>query len=247
MRQAVSLLAALLLLLLPSLAVAGSFGVSPIRVDLDRGNRSAVVQITNEDERKLSFQVKLVEWTQDANGQDQYAESQDLIFFPPLFSLNPNEKRLLRIGTKTGATPGVAERSYRLYIEELPPPAEAGVGAQLRIALRFALPIFVAPASPSRKLVVESVRAQAGSVTLRLRNEGSQSTRLETVRVRQAGQAVSEAQGWYVLAGKARDFEVKVDPGKCPLTGPLEVEAQAEGVVLVRDTLADAAALCKRP
>ena len=238
---------ALLSTVLPSLALAGSFGVSPIRVDLDRAARSAVVEVSNDDQRKMSFQAKLMEWTQDAEGKDVYADSNDLVFFPPLFTVNPGEKRIMRVGTKTGAAPGAVEKTYRLYIEELPPPAEASAGAQLRIALRFALPIFVAPAAPGKKLAVDGVRAQPGSLTLRLRNDGNQSSKLESVRVRSGAEAVGEAQGWYVLAGKARDFEVKVDPAKCPLSGPLEVEAQTEGVVIVRTALGDPAPLCKRP
>ena len=247
MRLAVPLFAAALPMLLSSPALAGSFGVSPIRIDLSRATRTAVVEVTNDDQSRLSFQAKLVEWTQDAEGEDVYLPSSDLVFFPPLFTVNPGEKRIVRMGTKAGAAPGELERSYRLYIEELPPPAEAGAGAQLRIALRFGLPVFVAPATPARKLVMEDVRIHPGRLTLRLRSTGNQSSKLETIRLRNATETLGEGQGWYVLADRAREFDVKVDPAKCPLSGPLELEALAQGVVLARQTLADPASLCKRP
>lgn len=228
-------------------ALAGSFGVSPIRVDFDRATRTAVVEVTNDDERKLSFQMKLVEWTQDAAGQDQYADSQDLIFFPPLFTVNPSEKRILRIGTKPGAVAGPREKTYRLFIEELPPPADPAAGAQLRIALRFALPVFIAPVAPQKKLVVESAVPRAGKAVLRLRNDGTQSVKLETLRLRRGAEMVGESQGWYVLAGATREFEVQVDAAKCPLAGPIDVEAQTEGVVQARLTLEASPLLCQRP
>ncbi len=247
MRPFVSRLALLLASLVTSHAFAGSFGVSPIRVDFDRSTRTAVVEVSNDDERKLSFQVKLVEWTQDAAGQDQYSDSQDLIFFPPLFTVNPNEKRILRIGSKPAGAPGPREKTYRLFIEELPPPADPAAGAQLRIALRFALPIFVAPVTPQKKLVVESLVPKAGKAVLRLRNDGNQSVKLETVRLRRGTDMVGESQGWYVLAGATREFEVQADAAKCPIAGPVEVEAQTEGVVQVRHTLEASPLLCQRP
>jgi fimbrial chaperone protein len=232
---------------LPLIAAAGSFGVSPIRVDLDRGARSAVVEVTNDDQRKLSFQVKLAEWTQDASGQDQHADSSDLIFFPPIFTVEPGEKRIIRVGTKPGAAPGEREKAYRLYIEELPPPAEPGGGAQLRIALRFALPVFVAPAAPQKRLAVELARAAPGKVNVRLANQGNQSHKIESVRLRRGNDVVGEIPGWYVLAGATRDYTVPVERARCPLEGPLEVVAQNEGAVLVRQSVEAASQLCQQP
>ncbi len=247
MRHSAPRLAILLASLVTSHALAGSFGVSPIRVDFNRSTRTAVVEVTNDDERKLSFQMKLVEWTQDAAGQDQYADSQDLIFFPPLFTVNPNEKRILRIGTKPATAPGAREKTYRLFIEELPPPADPAAGAQLRIALRFALPVFLAPVTAQKKLVVESVVPRAGKAVVRVRNDGTQSVKLETLRLRRGAEQVGESQGWYVLAGATREFEVHADAAKCPIGGPIEVEAQTEGVVQVRHTLEASPLLCQRP
>jgi fimbrial chaperone protein len=247
MRHAATRLAALIAMLASGLAGAGSFGVSPIRVDLDRATRSAVVEVSNDDQRKLSFQVKLMEWTQDAAGQDQYAESQDLIFFPPLFTVNPGEKRILRVGAKPGGAPGPREKTYRLFIEELPPPAPPGAGAQLRIALRFALPIFVAPVAPQKRPAIDLVRNGAGKVTVRLGNQGNQSYKVESLRLRRGTDTVGEAQGWYVLAGASRDFDVPVEAAKCPLAGTVELEAQSEGVVLARQSLEATASLCQRP
>lgn len=47
-------------------AYAGDFGVSPIRVELDRGTKSALITVSNEDSRPLAFQVRALAWTQDA-------------------------------------------------------------------------------------------------------------------------------------------------------------------------------------
>src|SRR4051812_48428578 len=117
-----------------SIAAAGSFGVAPTRVDLGKGARSSLVEVSNDDTRKLSFQVRLFQWTQDAQGKDAYQENQDLIFFPPLFTVNPGDKRVIRVGLK-GSAPPPGEIAYRLFIEEIPEPAVAAAGPEVKVVL----------------------------------------------------------------------------------------------------------------
>jgi fimbrial chaperone protein len=226
-------------------AGAGSFGVTPTRIDLQKGARSSLVEVSNDDARKLSFQVRLARWRQDAAGKDEYADSQDLIFFPPLFSVAPGDKRVIRIGLKAGDAPA-SEAAYRLFIEEIPEPSAAGAGPEVKVVLRFGVPVFVAPAAPRRSFVVEDVAAMPGKVALRIRNDGNQGAKFESVKVLRDGKTLAEATGWYVLPGAARTFDVPVEASRCVTSGALEVVAQAEGLALKR-ALAATPALCARP
>jgi fimbrial chaperone protein len=235
--------AALFALAGPSLA--GSFGVAPTRIDLGKGARSSLVEITNDDTRKLTFQVRLAAWRQDAAGKDEYAESQDLIFFPPLFSLAPGDKRVVRVGLK-GAEALASENAYRLYIEEIPEPTAAPTGPEVKVVLRFGVPVFVAPAAPRRGFTLDDVAVQPGKVALRIRNAGNQGAKFETLKVLRQGHVIAESTGWYVLPGATRAFEIPVPADQCAGPGPLEVQAQAEGIALKRE-LAAAPALCARP
>ena len=235
---------ALAALILATSAFAGSFGVAPTRVDLGRGARSGLIEVTNDDERKLSFQVRLSAWRQDANGKDEYAESQDLIFFPPLFTVNPGDKRVIRVGLK-GAELPASEAAYRLYIEEIPEPSAAKSGSEVKVVLRFGVPVFVAPAAARPEFVIDGVEAVAGKVSLRVRNSGNQGAKFESVRVLRDGATLAEAAGWYVLPGATRALEVPLEPGRCTAGSSLEVVAQAEGVVL-RRAFPATAALCAR-
>ena len=228
-----------------SAAIAGSFGVAPIRLDFDRGTRSTVVEITSEDEQKLSFQAKLFEWTQGPDGKDEYVASQDLIWFPQLFTVDPHGKRIIRIGIRPGAPPD-REKTYRLFIEEIAPAAAATSGAEVRVVLRFGVPIFIAPAVTQKSFAIESVEPARGKVLMRVRNNGTQSARFETVTLQRGDTVLAEAQGWYLLVGGARTFEIPVDPAKCPSPGPLEAVASAEGVVL-RQAFTASPVLCERP
>lgn len=235
----------LLLLAAHGAALAGSFGVTPTRVDLDKGVRSAVIDVLNDDETKLSFQAKLYEWRQTADGRDEYTESSDLIYFPQIFSVNAHEKRIVRVGIR--ATAPAAEKAYRLFIEEVQEPERVpSGGAQVRVVLRFGVPIFVAPATPDRRIEVEAVEAARGKLRVTLRNLGNQSARFETLRVVRGADTVAEAAGWHVLAGARRTFEIPTDGPKCVSSGSLEVVAAAEGLTLKRPFEA-ASVLCERP
>jgi fimbrial chaperone protein len=225
-------------------ALAGSFGVSPTRVDLDRGAKSAIVEVMNDDDVKLSFQAKLFEWRQAADGKDEYVESQDLIYFPQLFTVAAKTKRVIRVGIKAPATD--VEKAYRLFVEETPEPAREGAaGPQVRVVLRFGVPVFVAPQAPVRKAEAEGVEVARGKALLGIRNLGNQSVRFETFRIMRGEETVGEASGWYVLAGARRTFEIAVDAAKCPLSGPLEAVAAGQGVTLKRSFDASAL-LCER-
>ena len=244
-RHARACLAIALAALGAATAFAGSFGVAPTRVDLGRGARSSLIEVSSDDTRKLSFQARLSRWQQDAAGKDEYAESQDLIFFPPLFSVNPGDKRVIRVGLKAGE-PIATETAYRLFIEEIPEPSPATSGSEVKVVLRFGVPIFIAPAGAKPEFVVEAVEPVAGKVSMRVRNAGNVSAKFETVKILREGAVLAEATGWYVFPGVTRTFEVPLGAARCAAGDALEAVAQAEGVVL-RRSFAAPAALCARP
>ena len=134
----------LALLALP--VAAGNFGVSPIRVELDRNGKTGAITVSNDDTDALRVQIRLFEWTQDAAGKDQYRESEDLLYFPNLMALEKNEQKLVRVGLRTPAA--AQEKTYRLFVEELPGPPSPGTASGARVALRvrFGVPIFLKPA-----------------------------------------------------------------------------------------------------
>lgn len=225
-RAALAALAAALAASLP--AAAGSFGVSPIRVDLDRSTRTGIVTVSNDDSRKLSFRMKLFEWTQDEKGEDAHAESADLIFFPQIMTVEPGDKRVIRVGTRAGE-PG-REKAYRLFIEELQDPATAGAqGAQVAVLLRFGVPVFVAPPSGAANPEFASASVARGKVVLRIRNAGTRHVRFDELTLRAGEDVIARTSGWYVFPGATRAFEIPVPRDKCRSSGRLEIVAGMEG------------------
>jgi fimbrial chaperone protein len=209
-------------------ALAGAFGVSPIRVDLDPGTRTGLITVTNDEDRKLYFQLALFEWTQTAAGEDQYADSSDLLFFPRIFTVDGKDKRLIRVGLK--APPLERERAYRLFIEEMPDPSAApGAGAQIAVRLRFGVPIFVSAGKGEANAEVISAEASKGSMRVAIRNNGTRQIRFEEVGLRDGDRTIAKTAGWYVFPGATRSFTLPVAPGDCPVPASVEIRATADG------------------
>ncbi len=206
---------------------AAAFGVSPIRVDLDPSARSGLVTVANDEDRTLRFQVKLRRWTQDASGTDQYADSDDLVYFPQMLTLAPKEKRVVRIGLK--APPSQPEAAYRLYIEEMPEPsAGAAQGAQVNIRLRFGVPVFVNAKDGKARAEVATIDMAKGAIEVSVRNDGERHVRIEEIVARSAGRDIGKVAGWYVFPGATRKFSIPVAAKECPASGSVDLVATGE-------------------
>jgi fimbrial chaperone protein len=209
-------------------ASAAAFGVSPIRVDLDRGSRTGLVNVSNDEDRKLSFQLKLFEWKQNEKGEDVYAESDDLVFFPRILTVDPKSRRAIRIGTR--GNPSAPEKAYRLFIEEMPEPGQASAGAsQVAVRLRFGVPVFVTAADGEPQIEIVDARTRKGEVVVTVRNSGARTSRLEQLIASSGDKTVGKANGWYVFPGVTRTFQIPVPHAACPVAGAIQVTTQSGG------------------
>src|SRR5512141_2213007 len=118
-----SAIALIYTILIPALADAGEWRVTPIRLDLGREAKTGVLTVANDGDDKLQVQMNAMEWTQDANGKDVYTETKDIIVFPKIMILNGKEEKILRAGIKMPAA--TKEKTYRLFIQEIPGPRKS--------------------------------------------------------------------------------------------------------------------------
>ena len=229
------------ILTLSSAAHAGEFRVTPIRVDLAAGGKgSAVISVINEGQESISFQIQARAWTQDAAGKDVYADTTDLIFFPQLMTAKGGETKVVRVGTKAPAPP--LEKSYRLFIEEIPRREEAK-GAVVRVAFRFGVPVFRLPVLEKREGSIEDARVEKGTLSLQLRNTGTVHLKfdeLEVVGKDAAGTEVfrEKPASWYVLTGSSRLHTLPIPAEICARIGTLRVSTRSEEVILQKELTA---------
>lgn len=218
---------------------AGEFVVSPVRVDLGPGSRSAAIRVRNDGREKIGFQLEAMEWRQDARGKDQYLPTQDLVFFPKIMSVEPGDEGVIRVGVKTPAIE--TEKTYRLFIQELPgaarPPENAS--AQVNFLIRFGAPVFVAPVKPQDELSLEGVKMVKGALSLSARNGGNRHQVFQGVHLKGADAAGKEVYALtltdrYLLAGASKAFSAEIPASQCALLASLSVEAKTDKLSTVR-------------
>jgi fimbrial chaperone protein len=212
-------------------ARAADFTVNPIQLFFSGQAQSAILTIQNTSSEPLRFQLDAFTWAQEPNGQMRLAPTNDIIFFPRLLSLVPREQRIVRVGIST--PPGAVERTYRIFVEELPPlVTESTPPGQVRVLARMGIPIFIAARTAKSDLRIGSLAVHPGRVLLELRNDGTKHVVPQRVQVRGLGADGSpvwerELEGWYILAGDRRVFDIPLERPPCLQTRRIAVEVLA--------------------
>lgn len=218
-----------LIILSPMAVFAGQFSVSPITLVFDEGARSGIINVLNEEDKKLHVQIRAFEWTQDAEGLDRYAETNDLLFFPKIMILDKGEQRIIRAGIKSPAT--AREKTYRLFIEEIPDPNRAETGTQIQVAIRFGVPIFVKPSKEQVEGKVDKVALEEGELKIAVRNKGNAHFIIQSILVRGLNQKGAETfskemSGWYLLSGIIRSYATTIPKESCREISRLDIEVK---------------------
>ncbi|HEY5723496.1 MAG TPA: fimbria/pilus periplasmic chaperone [Allosphingosinicella sp.] len=117
-------------------AAAGALQVNPVAVAVMPDKGAGELRLDNEDTKPVAVRVTALRWTQ-AEGRDRTEETRDLVVSPPIFTVAPGSRQLIRIGFRN-RTPGAA---YRLIVEEIPGPKTPGTG--ISVALKLDLPLYV--------------------------------------------------------------------------------------------------------
>ena len=213
--------------------MAGNFAVSPIRLDFDRATKTGVIAVTNDDDDKLQLQMKAFEWTQDADGKDKYEETDDLIFFPKIATVEKGEQRLLRTSYKIPATD--KQKTYRLFIEEIPGPQKTPVqGAQIAVAVRFGVPIFLKPLKEEVKGEVESVKYADGKLNVKIKNAGNTHFFINNIQLKSGEKIAEDIKGWYLLNNAARTYSFAMTPQACSAMGKFDIVVKTDIVEFTR-------------
>ena len=215
------------LLLAPPAAHASNFTVTPTEVNLSSSATSGLVTLRNGSKTALRFEITLFKWSEDEKGKMTLEPSADVTFFPKLVELAAGASRNIRVGINAGVARDV-EQSFRIFIEELPDQS-APAANTVAIRTKVGIPVFVRPMKPVRSALIESVSVDGGKVMTRVKNTGNLHINVDNVVVKGAGASSAstfskEGQGWYVLPGATRIFEVPMTAAECKSTTAVNVE-----------------------
>src|SRR6266849_5910640 len=223
-----------------SLAVparAANFALSPINVTLVRGERSQLLVMTNQDNVPLRFQLNAYRWDERPDGQMVLTPTDDVIFFPQLFDFPPHGTQNIRVGVVAPAIDG--EKTYRLVMHQLKsfePPRPAGnteTTTVIDVLTNISVPVFVEPPAPTAQVSVSSVTLSNSTLSFTVRNSGNAHLRIKSLRVEGFGAGTQPifsktAQGWYVLAGGSRNYELALSRTDCTRANRLNLLVETD-------------------
>jgi fimbrial chaperone protein len=207
-------------------ASAATFTVDPTQIFLSGRTGSVLLTLRNESTETLQFQLSVFAWAQSPTGEMQLEPTEDIVFFPTLLTLKPMETRRVRVGSATAQD--VREKTYRIFVEELPPTNTVGNG--VRVLTKMGIPIFVRPVKEVATATLSDLRQQEGALRFTLTNAGTVHIVPQSIKVRGlTGPNTAfdrELEGWYVLAGGRREFDVAFPKNACAQVTSIVVDIQ---------------------
>lgn len=225
----------LLALCLAPAARAGEMDIHPVLVALSKDEKSAVVTVRNRSKEVARYQVTVFAWDQAPSGEMKLAPTADVAVFPRTLSIPPGEAKIVRVGTQVPF--GAVEKSYRVFVEEMPPPPKPESASRVQVLSRIGIPIFLSPDQAIEKAVWGELRVEGGKVEASLRNLGNVRVRPAAVRLvaaDAAGKPLHEKalDAWYVLPGGERRYAAQLPADVCGRVRSVAVEAQLPKEIL---------------
>jgi len=204
--RTLTMLAAAAVFLSPAAASAqAALRVQPLSVDVVSPSQASAITLQNNGPEVVSVQLRVFEWTQ-VDGQDRFLPTNDVVASPPVARIAPGSNYTIRIARTVGAAAAGAEKSYRLWVDELPPALPSrDEGGEVDVRLRFDLPVFFHAANAEPKVTWRAHKV-GDDVVLEATNTGSGHARIQGLELHGGSSEVSFGEGLngYVLANSTR-------------------------------------------
>ncbi len=224
--------AALALLATP--AIAASFTVNPVRLELAAGQKATSMTVSNAGNAATTVQVSIHRWTR-VDGVDvlePVAGDDAPIVTPPMFRLDVAGSQVVRIGF-AGRQLDSGEGHWRVIVEELPEPQAATPLLQVTMRLRMNLPLFRQPAE-RRSALAWSTETGNDGLALTVDNRGTTTERIDVATLAGSdGRRLSTLAGpLYVFPGERRAFPLQL---AAPLPATAAALLRVQGSVPLHD------------
>ncbi|MEW7849120.1 molecular chaperone [Massilia aurea] len=198
-------------LLFGTAAHGANLQISPVSISFQPGQNSAGIQLQNNGDTPLYGQVRVYAWDQ-RDGVDALTPTTQLVASPPIIEIAGKSAQTIRLVRRGAATPGGAEQTYRILIDELP----RGDTQQGNVAIRlqYSVPAFVLPVDTQAAPKLEwSTFQRAGAWHLRARNTGALHAQIGATSVTVGSRDVVLSKGLlgYALPGRTREWPLPAD------------------------------------
>ena len=205
-------------LLAPAASHAADVTLMPVNVHLDRNNDRATVQVVNNGQEPVLMQAEAISWTR-VNGQDQDGPTSDLIVNPPVFTVQPGQTQVLRLGLRRNQELA-QEGTYRIVLREVPIPRASDslqVAGSVRVLVTMRVPVYVAPAQIKRSEQWQVKRASNGDLLAEVTNNGNVHLKVAELRLQaEGGEALSalaqKGSQSVIFPGEQRTYRLPAQP-----------------------------------
>jgi fimbrial chaperone protein len=207
--------AAVILFFAGPAATAQALSVLPVNVLFSPGQRASSVTVSNTGTSETAIQIRAYAWSQK-DGDDQLTDSDAVALSPPIARMAPGSSQVIRLILRQ--LPQGREATYRILIDQIPPPAEPGV---VHLVLRLSIPIFAQPPTRAVPHVQYHMEIDSGKLILVGINDGlSHELIHDIVLTTTDGRKLKEESGAgpYILAGSTRRWPIAVQ-GSLPQPG----------------------------
>jgi fimbrial chaperone protein len=195
----------------PAFAQSGPILIWPVNPTIQPDARSTALWLENPGKAPIQLQVRVFAWQQSGEG-DAYAAQTDVIGTPPMVTIAPGSKQLVRL-TRTQPAPARSEQAFRVIVDEIPLPgatSSADSAARIQFRMRYAIPLFSygagyaepdRKASPSAQSLAWRIVGEGHARFLEIRNTGATHARLVDAAFDADAKPFAPGLLGYVLAG----------------------------------------------
>jgi fimbrial chaperone protein len=216
---------------------AGSYTVKPVRIELSARLLRTTVQIQNLGDEPTTIQAHIVAW--NANGAEEVLSANDEILLnPPIFTVAAGHAQFVRLGLRH-PLPDTREGTYRLILEEIPPPPKPGFNG-LNTVLKLSVPIFVKPRASSPQLAWTLKRTSDQEVRLSVQNRGNAHVQIRKLAVtagEESEPGFVQSTATYVLQNARKEWVIH--NGQLAGAGKLLLQAQTDSGDIREDLVPD--------
>ena len=227
-------------------ARASGLNVSPVQVWLAPDSSKSLITLRNEGSEEARYQVSAMLWDEDARTGMKLSPTEDIVVFPTVLSLKVGETKSLRVGPVVPFGP--IEKTYRIFIEEMPAPQKQETRATVRVLTRIGIPVFLAPTKALEDRRVSAALSGKGAA-VEVENTGNVHFRIDTERMEALGADggklfEKQAQGWYVLAGGHKRYDLEIPRESCGKVRKLVVSVKTESEQVLQKPLETPSGAC---
>jgi fimbrial chaperone protein len=229
-------------------ARASGLNISPVQIRLSSDASKSLLTVRNEGPEEARYQISVMSWDEDERSGMKLAPSEEILAFPTMLELKVGETRSLRIGSLVPF--GLIEKTYRVFLEELPAPEKPQARSTVRVLTRVGIPVFLAPTRTLEDHKLSTLSLGGSGAAVDVQNNGNVHMRVDSVRLEgfaQGGEKLfeKEAQGWYVLAGGRKRYELEVPKDACAKVRRLVVSVKTDKEQVLQEPLETPGGACR--